>query len=819
MKNLAQTLRYSLRQFRKTPAFTITAVLTLALGIGANIAVFSVTNAVLLNPSGVPNPDRVLALRAKYAMGDLANISMSAPDVGDAMDASNLFSAVAAMRPGSFNYTPNGTTPTKINAALVTYRWFDVFEARPLLGRGFRAEEDVPGANREVVLSYKTWKGRFGGDASIVGHKVMLNEQPYDVVGVMRPDFDWPNTAEVWAPLGLKPEIFHNANSRYNENLFAVGRMRPGVTLEQVNSYLNLKASQVVASEGSHSFAKSAGWGMFSVPLVEFISGSLRRPLTILIGAVALVLLIACANIAGLQLARASARQREVSIQIALGANRFRLIQQAFVESTVLALAGALLGIVFANIAIPLLLALAPESLSANLSVRLDVPVLLFVAVAGVACAILCGIAPAWHMTHARWFQTLQEGGRSESISKTRQHIRSMLVIGEIAVAMVLMMGAGLLVRSLHELEQVETGFDPRNVVSAIVSLPQSKYKEDSQKAAFYGALEDQLRAQPGVSDVAIADCVPFVDMCGSASFEIVGRPQAANDPGPHGYIRAVSPGYFSTLRIPVLRGRTFSLGDRDATQKVAIVDDVLARQYWPNQDPVGQYISFGSDGPDAGTSGPKIEIIGVVARARHSSLEADGDEGMYYLPLAQSPSPNASIAVRTSISDAASVGTIIQNAVRSVDPNQPIYEVKSMEQRVNDSLLGRRFLVVLLSIFAGLSLILSTLGLYGVINYGVKLRVREIGVRMALGAQRNDVLQLILGQGIRLAVAGLAVGLIGVFVAGRTLSSLLYKVSLFNPLTLLATSVLLAATVLLASYLPARRATQLDPMRTLREE
>lgn len=812
MKNLAQTLRYSLRQFRKTPAFTITAVLTLALGIGANIAVFSVTNAVLLNPSGVPNPSRVLALRAKYAMGDLANISMSAPDVGDAMDAGNLFSAVAAMQPGSFNYTPNGTTPTKINAALVTHRWFDVFEARPLLGRSFRAEEDVPGANREVVLSYATWKKDFGGDPGILGRKVMLDEQPYEIVGVTRPDFDWPNTAEVWAPLGLRPEIFHDAKSRYNENLFAVGRMRPGVTAEQVNSYLNLKASQVVASEGAKSFAKSAGWGMFAMPLVEFISGSLRQPLTILIGAVALVLLIACANIAGLQLARASARQREVSIQIALGANRFRLIQQAFIESALLATAGAVLGILFANIAIPLLLAVAPESLSSNLAVRLDVPVLLYVAAAGVICAVLCGIAPAWHMTHARWFQTLQGGGRSESSSKARQHMRSALVIGEIAIAMVLMMGAGLLVRSLHQLGQVETGFDPHKVVSAIVSLPQSKYKEDPQKTAFYAALEDQLRGQPGVSDVAIADCVPFVEMCGSASFEIVGRPTAPNDPGPHGYIRSVSPGYFSTLKIPVLRGRTFSLADRAATQPVVVIDDILARQYWPNQDPIGQYMNFGSQYP-------KVEVIGIVAHARHSSLEADGSEGMYYIAMAQLPSPNASIAVRTSISDVSSVGAMIQNAVRSVDPNQPIYDVKSMEQRVNDSLVGRRFLVVLLSIFAGLSLLLSTLGLYGVINYGVKLRVREIGVRMALGAQRSDVLQLILQQGVQLAAAGLVLGLFGVFVAGRALASLLYKVSLFNPLTLVATSVLLAATVLLASYLPARRAAQLDPMRTLREE
>jgi predicted permease len=345
-----------------------------------------------------------------------------------------------------------------------------------------------------------------------------------------------------------------------------------------------------------------------------------------------------------------------------------------------------------------------------------------------------------------------------------------------------------------------------------VVSLPKSKYKEDAQQEAFFAALEDQLRAQPGISDVAIADCVPFLDMCGSASFNIVGRPQAPNDPGPHGYIRQITPGYFSTLKIPVLRGRTFTQSDRANTQPVVVIDDVLAHQYWPSEDPIGQYLSFGGNTP-------KVQIIGVVAHVRHSSLESDGSEGFYYLTMAQLPTTNAAIAVRSSITDLSVVASEIQNAVRAVDPNQPIYDVKSLEQRVDDSLVGRRFLVVLLSIFAGLSLLLSTLGLYGVINYGVKLRVREIGIRMALGAQRNDVLQLILRQGVQLAVAGLVLGVIGVFIAGRTLSSLLYEVSLFNPLTLLMTSVLLAGTVLLASYLPARRAAQLDPMRTLRED
>ena len=813
MKNLMQTVKYSIRQFRKSPAFTITAVLTLALGIGANIAVFSVTNAVLLNPSGIPHPDRVLALRAKYAMGDLGNISMSAPDIGDAMSGKNLLAAVAAMQPGRFNYTPAGSsTPTKIDAALVSYQWFDVFEAQPIMGRTFRPEEDMPEANRQVVLSYNSWKHRFGGDSGIVGRTVMLNERPYEVIGVMGANFNWPNTAEFWVPLGMRPENFHDPKFRYNENLFAVGRMQPGVTVDQVNSFLNMKAGQVTASEGANSYSKASGWGMFSMPLVEFISGDLRKPLAILIGAVALVLLIACANIAGLQLARASGRQREVSIQIALGAGRSRLFQQAFVESSLLALAGALLGILFANLAIPLLLAIAPQTLSANLTVKPDLFVFGFVAIAAVVCAILCGITPAWHMTHVRWFQTLQESGRSETLSKARQHLRSGLVVCEVAIAMLLLTGAGLLVRSLNHLEQVEVGFQPKQMMSGVISLPVTKYKDNAQQAAFFAALDEQLRSQPGVEDVAIGDCVPFVDMCGSASFDIVGRPQAPNDPGPHGYVRTISPGYFSALKIPLLRGRYFTSADRAGSANVAMVDDTLAHQYWPNQDPVGQYISLGS-------KYPKIEIVGIVAHSRRNSLEQDGNEGTYFLSLAQFPNSDASVAVRTTSSNPATFGNVIQNAVRSVDPNQPVYDLKTMEQRVNESLVGRVFLVVLLSIFAGLALLLATLGLYGVINYGVKLRVREIGIRMALGAQRRDVLQMILRQGVRLALFGLVLGVIGVFVAGRALSSLLYHVSLFNPITLLGTSVLLAATVLLASYLPARRAAQLDPMRTLREE
>jgi predicted permease len=348
--------------------------------------------------------------------------------------------------------------------------------------------------------------------------------------------------------------------------------------------------------------------------------------------------------------------------------------------------------------------------------------------------------------------------------------------------------------------------------MTGIVSLPTVKYKEDATQAAFYNSVEENLRRQPGVTDVAIADCVPFVDMCGSASFGIVGRTQAPNDPGPHGYIRSVSPGYFSTLKIPVVRGRAFNSMDRQGSAEVAVIDTVLAHQYWPNEDPIGQYLNFDKQHP-------KIQIVGVVAHARSSSLEADGSEGFYYLSLAQFPSSDVTVALRTSLSKTSPMGSVIQEAVRSADPNQPVYDLKTLQDRVEDSLLGRRFLVVLLSIFAGLALLLSALGLYGVINYGVKLRVREIGIRMALGAQRHAVLRVILRQGMQLAAVGLVLGAIGIFVVGRALSSMLFQVTLFNSATLFVTSIVLVATVMVATYLPARRAAQLDPMQTLRDE
>jgi predicted permease len=812
MSAVLQHVRYAFRQLSNSRGFAITAVLTLALGIGANVAVFSVMNAVLLNPSGIPNPDRMLTLRAHYGTpAELGNISMSPPDFADGASATQLLSSTAAMTVNNLSYLAEGRTPERLVNAAVSWQFFDAFLAKPMLGRVFLPEEDVPDANRAVVLSYATWKKRFGGDPNIVGRRIILNQRSTEVVGVMGPEFGWPNQADVWTPLALPPARLHDPQSRYNEYMFVVARMRPDVRIEQVNAYLAMKARENADSEGQDSYAKSSGWGMFAMPLVDFIAGDLRKPLSVLLGAVVLVLLIACANIAGLQLARASDRQRETSIRIALGAGRLQLLTQAFTESAVLAVLGVTLGLIIARITIPLLLMLAPQNLVRNLGVQINTAVLLYVIAAGVICAILCGVAPAFQMTHIRWFQALQESGRSETAGKTRQRMRSAMVIGEIGLAMLLLVSAGLLVRSLQQLQHVDVGFQPQGLMSARVSLPRDTYKSDEQQAAFAQAVETQLKGQAGVTDAAIADALPFSANGGSSSFLIVGQALPPNSPPPHGNIRGISPDYFATLKIPLVEGRFFASTDLAKTQPVAIIDETLARDYWRGQDPVGKQITFGP-------KTPPMTIVGIVKHARVSSLEQDNKEGFYYLPLSQSPSRDLEIAVRTGGNPKA-VTDRIRNAVNQVDSNQAVYDMQTMDERIDSSLVSRRFVVVLLSVFAGLALLLAALGLYGVISYGVHMRVREIGIRMALGAGRLDVLRLILRHGIELAAAGLVLGVVATFIAGRVLSSMLFATNLFHPFTLIATSVLLAATVLLASYLPARRASQLDPMHTLRSE
>lgn len=811
--SLAQDLLYALRQLRKASGFTFTSVLTLGLGIGATVAVFSVMNAVLLNPSGIPHPANVVALRAKYSFGDLANINFSPTDFGDALNAKNIFTSAAVMAGEDFNYSSGDSTPQRLSGAKVSWQWFDVFWARPFLGRVFRPEEDQPEANHVVVVSYRAWQQRFGGDRDIVGSRLELNRESYEVVGVMGPDFAWPNQAELWIPIGLPPGSYFDPKNRMHEYLFAVARLRPGVTPAQANAYLHMRADQAIAAEGEPQLLKASGWGMFSMPLIEFVSGDLRQPLFVLLAAVGTILLVICANIAGLQLARASGRQRELSIHIALGAGNRRLAQQALMEGLCLSVAGAALGFVLATGLIPVVLLLAPADLMLNISVHLGKPVLLFLIALGSLCALLCGLAPAWHLTRGNWFQALQEGGRSDASGPGRQRLRSGLVIAEIAMAMVLLLASGLLVRSLGKIEQVKTGFDPTGVMSAELSLPTTVYKSDEQEVAFYNSLEERLSQVPGVTHAAIADALPFTNSVQSASFRIEGQKLAPSDPGPHGNSRSISPDYFATLRIPLIRGRVFTQRDRLSTERVCVIDDTLARRYWPGVDPIGQHIQLSFP-----SNSPRMTVIGIVGHAKASSLNADTTEGFYYMPLAQVPTSSVGILARTDGSPE-SLRNAMSAAVRAMDPRLPLYDFKAMPERVDESLTGRRFLVVLLTIFASLALVLAALGVYGIISYTVRLRNRELGVRIALGATRQDVLGLIFRQGFNFTCIGFALGLLAALMVGRLIASLLYEVSLLNPVALFAASAVLILTILAACYIPARRAAKVDPMVALRYE
>jgi cell division protein FtsX len=540
-------------------------------------------------------------------------------------------------------------------------------------------------------------------------------------------------------------------------------------------------------------------------------------------------------------MARASARERDLAIRVALGAQRVRLLRQALVESIVLTVAGVALGFVVAMATAPLLLRYLPDMLGTQIQPSFRGPVLLFVTGIAALCSLLCGLVPAWQRTQPGWFNALQEGGRSGTLSLVHQRARSSLVVAQIALSLLLLTGAGLLLTSLKALEQIETGFQPSGLLSARFSLPQSIYgvtppvtsasavkdaaakevaaKEaaaaqdasDAKVAAFYRALEDRLHSIPGVSSAALADSVPFDNQGGSASFGVKGENLPPNDPGPHGNIRVVSPDYFSTLRVPLVAGRDFTPQDRQGTELVAIVDTVLARQYWRGKNPVGEHIGFNS-------KGPWYTIVGMVGHASSSSLESDTNEGFYYLDAAQGPQLSTAIVVRSSRSPADLKGDLAA-AVRSVDSSVPIYDVKTMEQRVDESLIGRRFVVLLLTTFAGLALLLAALGLYGVISYSVRMRTRELGVRLALGAQRGEVMQLVLLQGLRLAVVGVIFGGLAALASGRIFSSLLFKVGMLNPLPWIAAMAILVATVLLASYLPARRAASIEPMQALRME
>jgi predicted permease len=810
MAGLWKHSRYAVRTLLKTPGYTVVALATLALGIGANTAIFSVVNQVLLNPAGISHPERIVSLRVHYDKLALHNTGVSVPDFADVLHSTQQFESAALIQPGDFNYT-GSTVPERLRGANITWRWFDVFGARAQLGRVFRPEDDRPNANQQVVLSYAAWKRLFGRDASIIGRTIELNQMPYRIVGVMGPEFRWPVDVDLWVPLGLADSQY-TENNRFNESYNAMARLRPGMVFAPANAFVEVLGSRV-RNNGTQNgaYATDSAWGMFLLPFTDFIAGNTKTPMLVLLCAVGFVLLIACSNIAGLMLARASGRTREIAIRASLGAGRWELIRQSLAESLVLAAGGAVVGLGVAFAGLKGLLALAPEGLPVAVGVRIDGTVLAFTALAAIAAGILFGVAPAWQISRLDRYELLKEGGRANTGGMGRQRLRAALVVSEVALALVLLVGAGLFLRSLAALQDVNPGFQPSGVITASLSLPRTHYAAAAKRVAFFRAVLGNLAAIPGATSIAAAAPVPFSGDGGSASFAIEEHPSPPGDPGPHGDIGFVSPDFFSALKIPIRKGRVFTDIDRQDTEPVALLDEILARQYWPGEDPIGKHIR-------RGRSAPWATIVGVVGHVKNADLGGEDVKGKYYFPLYQVPPPMATFVVRTP-SDPARLANGIRDAVRSVDSTQPVSQVRLLPEMVSSSLAPRRFVVTVLGVFAGMALLMAVIGLYGVISYAVTQRTQELGVRMALGAQHGEILRLVLGQGMRLASAGAAIGLVVSLIASRLLRNQLFHVSSFDPLTFALMAAVLIGAALFASWIPAWRATHVDPMVALRYE
>jgi putative ABC transport system permease protein len=811
MNTFWQDVRYAARMLWKNPSFTVVAVVALALGVGANTAIFSVVNAILLRPLAYRDAQQLVVINHNYPKIDL-KASVSAPGYIHYRDNAKSFSDVSAISFWNVNLTGDGE-PERLQGQAVSANLFPMLGAEAALGRTFTAEENQPGHNRVVVLSDALWKRRFGGYPNLVGKDITLNGEPYTVVGIMPPTFQFGRETgqiiDLWSPIAFTPEQL-NPNNLTNEFLMVIARLRDGVTAEQAQAELhaiadNLRAQYMPGQDASN-------WGLLSTPFEELIVGKIRLALLLLLGAVGLVLLIACANVANLMLARAASRQKEIAVRTALGASRLRIMRQLLTESVLLALVGGGLGLLLALWGVDLLVKVNENKIPRAHEIGLDLSVLIFTLGISILTGIIFGLAPALQTSKIELQDTLKEGGRSGR-SAMRHSVRSVLIVVEVLMAVVLLVGAGLLIRSFMQLQRVSPGFRPDGVLTMQLSLPTNKYAEPAQRELFVRRMLEEVEALPGVNSAGVTTVLPMSGNQQSGSFSIEGRQRAMNESMPHGDRWRASADYFTTMNIPLVRGRYFTEHDTAEAPGVAIIDETMAKKYWPNEDPLGKRISF-----EGGQQNPRWrEIVGIVGHVRSVALEGDS-RVQYYVPYAQSPSGGIYLAVRAE-GDPNALSGAVRNAIRGVDADLPVYKVTTMDRLVADSLAQRRFAMFLFGIFASLALVLAVVGLYGVMSYMVLQRTHEIGLRMALGAQARDILRMVVGQGVTLVAIGLGLGMLAALVFTRLMSSLLYGVSATDPLTYAGIALLLGCVALVASYLPARRATRVDPMIALRYE
>jgi putative ABC transport system permease protein len=806
MGTLWQDVRYGVRLLLKSPGFALVAVFVLALGIGANSAIFSVVNAVLLRPLPYADPDRLVILWEKSATQDT---SVSYPNFIDWRDQNQVFERIAAFRRESFNLIGAGE-PERLSGRMISSSFFSTLGVQPLMGRDFVAAEDRAGGNRVVILSHGFWQRRFGGAQDILGKQLSLNNESYTVAAVMPADYRFGSETDIFVPIGLFEERYKERGA--HPGLYVIGRLKPGITQEQGRAEMDT----IMARLGQQYPDTNADRRIHIESLYDNTVQDVRPALLILLGAVGFVLLIACANVANLLLARAVARQKEIAIRTAMGASRWRIVRQLLTESVMLSIIGGGLGLLLALWGTDLLTKVVPaDSVPRLETARIDMRVLGFTMLAAILTGIIFGLAPALQASKTDLNESLKEGDRGST--GNRHRVRSILVIAEVALALVLLIGAGLMVKSFWRLQTVETGFDSSNLLTMQLSYTAAR-GEGRKVSDFFQQVEGKIRSLPGVESVAFSNGLPFFGAA-EQSFEIEGRPPADNSQPLMAVQYMTTPDYLQTLGIRLKRGRYLTAQDRIDSPQVVVIDESLAQKYFPGEDPIGKRLQFMHDSR-------RVEIVGVVEHVKHYGLDGEVPvDPQFYFSLAQVPDEflpqvarRISLTVRTSRDPMNLVGAVRQQ-IMSVDPNQPIYNVRTMDQRINESIATRRFSMSLLITFALVALVLAAVGIYGVVSYSITQRTHEIGIRMALGAQARDILKMVLGHGMLLILIGISAGLVASFVVTRVMATLLFGVSATDPLTFAGVSLLLAVVAFLAIIIPARRATKVDPMVALRNE
>jgi putative ABC transport system permease protein len=796
--------QYAVRTLLKSPGFTLVAVFTLALGIAANTAIFSAVDAVLLHPLPYAHAEQLVNVTKTMPMFGLFQSVSSALDFQDYRDQTKVFAQVAGIERNQFNLTGH-RQPERIPGFRVSASIFPMLGINPILGRSFSTEEEQWGRHKVVVLSEPFWKSHFGGDARILGRQIELDGESYTVIGIAQPMLAFVSRSNLWTPLAFSPDQLAPSR-RGHQNLDVLARLKPGVSLAQAASDFQRTAAQMT-KQSPDWYPK--GWSIEAGPLAARVSGPIRTPLLVLVGAVALVLLIGCANVANLLLVRASARQREITIRTALGARRGRIIIQLLAESSLIALTAGGLGFMASVWILDLFERFGPQGLLRGQHLEANVFVASFSLAVSLLATLVFGLAPAIAASRSDLNDTLKSTSRGSSGS-AKQRLRSVLVAAEVALSLTLLISAGLLIRSFARLQDASPGFDSGHLATLQISLPVVDYRTSARIAPFYDQLLGRLASLTGVSAAGAVSSLPFSGSGHGGSFNIIGRPWGPSEGVPDVAQRTATPGYFEAMRIPVLRGRTFSAQDGANAEKVALIDEPFARQFFAKEDPIGKRLS----GPDNG----EYTIVGVVGGVKHSSLSEHPGATIYYVSQ-QAPSRAMTVVLRTAAGDPLNVTSAVRQEVAALDRNLPIYRVTAMDQLLGNSLDATRFSTTLLSVFAGVALLLAAIGIYGVISYTVSQRGQEIGIRMALGAQPGDAVRLILQQGSLPVLIGVAAGFLMSLAATRALSTLLYGISATDPVVFVALSIFLAAVAFMASYIPARKATKVDPMTALRYE